>query len=152
MGEMLNRLPTWLPSLNELLRDIGTPGSERVAKALGVSESTVRRWKRSSAPKTALLALWWLTRWGHSAWDAEMANRTRLALDLAEALQLQLARQNTDATERRKGWQPRIRSKPIKGRAPAPCGLLPGAPPQPPARSTSRRPGEANSAADRFRR
>ncbi|MBN8504879.1 MAG: hypothetical protein J0L58_10390 [Burkholderiales bacterium] len=84
---MLNRLPVWLPELPELLADLGSPAPASVAKALDVSITTVRRWKRTRrAPKTALLALWWLSRWGQSEWDAEMANRTRLAIQTNEAL------------------------------------------------------------------
>lgn len=72
---MLNRLPKHPPGLDELLADLGHPCPVSVAKALDVSPSTVRRWKRTRAPKTALLALWWLSRWGQSAWDCEMHQR-----------------------------------------------------------------------------
>ncbi|MFN3812168.1 MAG: helix-turn-helix domain-containing protein [Roseateles asaccharophilus] len=85
---MLNRLPSDTGSFEDLLADLGLGPSDtaRIARALGVSESTVWRWKRSGAPKTARLALWWLSREGHSMWDAEMANRTQLAAATNAAL------------------------------------------------------------------
>jgi len=85
---MLNRLPNWLPTFAELLTDLELTAADvpRLARALGVSERTVWRWKRSKAPRMALLSLWWLSRWGHSEWDCEMHNRTQLALGLRDAL------------------------------------------------------------------
>ena len=52
---MLNRIPRRLPPLSDLLADLGHPDEKAVAKALGVSESTVYRWKRKDkAPRPAL--------------------------------------------------------------------------------------------------
>lgn len=125
---MLNRLPTWLPDLQELMTDLGltTADMPKIASALGVSERTIWRWKGSKAPKTALLSLWWLSRWGHSEWDCEMHNRTKAALELRDSLwrevrklqdqakaarlqQLdQVARPGTaanDASGKRSGWK-----------------------------------------------
>ena len=91
---MLNRLPREVPEFAALLSDLGLTAADsaRVAKALGVSERTIWRWRRSGAPRIAGLALWWLSRWGHSAWDCEMHNRTTLALQQAEALWRELRR------------------------------------------------------------
>lgn len=83
---MLNRLPREAPSFAELVREIGSPPPALVARALGVSERTVRRWTAGKAPRTARLCLWWLSCEGHSAWSAEMANRTQLALATNAAL------------------------------------------------------------------
>lgn len=85
---MLNRLPTWLPSLQELMTDLGLNASDvpKIAKALGVSERTAWRWKAGQAPRMALLSLWWLSRWGHSEWDCEMFNRTQLAIQSRDAV------------------------------------------------------------------
>jgi hypothetical protein len=94
---MLNRLPTWLPTLQELMTDLGLQAGDvpKIARALGVSDRTVWRWKASEAPRMALLSLWWLSRWGHSEWDAEMHNRTQLALGLRDALWREVARLRT---------------------------------------------------------
>jgi len=83
---MLNRLPKFAGNLPDLLADIGNPKPAAIAKALDVSERTVQRWMRTGAPRTALLSLWWLSREGHSVWDAEMFNRTQLALATNKAL------------------------------------------------------------------
>lgn len=89
---MLNRLPRHTPDLHQILAEIGRPSAADVAQALGVSRRTVERWKRNGAPRIALLALWWLSQEGHSTWDAEMHNRTNLALGTAEALRAEVAR------------------------------------------------------------
>lgn len=75
-----------------MLRDLGLNASDtpRIARALGVSTATIWRWKRTNAPRAALLALWWLSREGYSVWDCEMANRTSLALKTLEAMWRQL--------------------------------------------------------------
>ncbi len=85
---MLSKLPTWLPTLQELMKDLGltTADVPKMAQTLGVSERTVWRWKAHGAPKMALLSLWWLSRWGHSLWDSEMANRTALYRGLHDAM------------------------------------------------------------------
>jgi hypothetical protein len=85
---MLNRLPSDPGSFEELLQDLGLRPSDtpRIARSLGVSETTIWRWKRSGAPRIARLALWWLSREGHSVWDCEMHNRTVLALKTNDAL------------------------------------------------------------------
>lgn len=83
---MLNRLPREAPSFAELVRDIGSPKPAALAKALDVSERTIHRWMRGKAPRAARLSLWWLSFEGHSTWDAEMANRTALALATNDSL------------------------------------------------------------------
>lgn len=85
---MLNRLPSGTGSFEDLLADLGLSARDtpRIARALGVSERTVWRWKKTQAPRMALLALWWLSRDGHSAWDCEMFNRTQLALAMNDCL------------------------------------------------------------------
>jgi hypothetical protein len=84
---MLNRLPKYVGTFDEVCEDLGIAGQYRqIAAALGVHERTVRRWKNHGAPRTALLALWWLSREGYSMWDAEMHNRATLAMQYAAAL------------------------------------------------------------------
>lgn len=86
---MLNRLPKTLPSFAELVADLGHPKAEALAKSLDVSPSTVRRWRREQAPRTAILALWWLSRWGQSAWTCEMAQRQAIGWRTADAVSLE---------------------------------------------------------------
>lgn len=79
---MLNRLPSDVPGFRELAEDLGlkTSDTRAIARALGVSERTVWNWWATDSPRTARLALWWLSRPGHNMWDVEMANRTQLAV------------------------------------------------------------------------
>ncbi|WP_165794455.1 helix-turn-helix domain-containing protein [Kinneretia aquatilis] len=70
----------------DLLADIGNPSAHEIAKKLGVSRRTADRWRTEKAPRIARLALWWLSREGHSVWDCEMATRTQMAIQTNEAL------------------------------------------------------------------
>lgn len=64
---MLHQLPKHTPPLALMLSDIGSPPLDKLAKALGVSLRTVGRWiKADKAPRSAMLSLFWLTRWGVS--------------------------------------------------------------------------------------
>ena len=63
----------------------------------GVSHSTVYRWLSvGTAPRPALLALYWCTRWGLSELDADTHNRAEVYKQLAQALELELWRQRED--------------------------------------------------------
>jgi len=84
--DMLNRLPKEPGPWRELLRQIGNPDAAKIARALGVSTRTVQRWNRGEAPRAARLSLWWLSHEGHSVWDCEMHERTRLATSLNAAM------------------------------------------------------------------
>lgn len=86
---MLHLMPTkrGMPPLRTLLQDIGSPSPGQVAKALGVSTRTVWRWlERDHAPRPAMLALFWISRWGQSAVDAELACSVGIYRQLANAL------------------------------------------------------------------
>lgn len=83
---MLNRLPSQTPPLWLMLEDIGSPSPKDVAKSLGVSEAMVKKWiKHDSAPRAILLAVFWLTKWGMSAVDAEAHNAAIMSAGLARA-------------------------------------------------------------------
>lgn len=79
--------PRQLPPLSYLLDDL--PAAPRaVARHLGVSWRTLQRWiKREQAPRAALLALFFESRWGRSALDAKAVNDARVAHGLARALE-----------------------------------------------------------------
>lgn len=90
---MLNRLPAHLPPLWMLIDDIGRPSARKIAKALDVTERTVQRWiKADKAPRAAMFALFWLTRWGHSAVHCEAHNDAILQASIARNLSDQLKR------------------------------------------------------------
>lgn len=83
---MLNRLPKYIPPFDELVSEVCPEAScEAIARALGVSVRSVRRWRSCGAPTTARLALWWLSRDGHRTWDAEMGTRSDLAFAVVTA-------------------------------------------------------------------
>ena len=75
---MLNRFPADTGTLNELMRDLGL-SVKAVAKAMDVTPRTVQRWRKTTAPRGALISLWWLSSHGYSAWDCEMHRRWQLA-------------------------------------------------------------------------
>ena len=88
---MLNRMPTKLPTLKEMMQDCCNATPHQLAKALGVDERTVWRWlKEDSAPRPALLALFWLTRWGMSVTNAEVHNLASLHMGLSRSLRSEL--------------------------------------------------------------
>ena len=80
-------MPKRFPTLADMIRDLNATPRE-VAKALDVGESTVYRWLSIGiAPKPAMLALFWLTRWGESQIDVELWNRANVYQGLASALE-----------------------------------------------------------------
>jgi predicted DNA-binding transcriptional regulator AlpA len=84
----LAKLPRQLPPLSALLRDLGNPRPAAVARALGVSERTAWRWLADDeAPRSALLALYWLTSWGASEVVSDARQAIGIARGLADALQ-----------------------------------------------------------------
>lgn len=84
---MLNRLPKLIMPLSMLLDDIGSPKASALAKAFRVSEKDAANWiKSDDAPLPVMLALFWLTRWGHSAVHCEAHNAAILQAAIAASL------------------------------------------------------------------
>jgi hypothetical protein len=84
---MLNRFPTQISSLSMLLDDIGRPKPKAIAKAFHVSERSVHRWiKADFAPWPVMLALFYLTRWGHNWVHTEAHNTALLHIQMAVGL------------------------------------------------------------------
>lgn len=87
----LGYIPHQVPPLSMLLDDLGNPPARVIARAVGVSERTVQRWiADDSAPRSVLLALFWVTRWGQSVVHAEAHNSARMWAGFARALQDEL--------------------------------------------------------------
>lgn len=87
----LTRAPSTLPIWHTILGDLGNPHPRQVAKVLGVGVRTVYRWNRTGvAPKSAVLALFWLTRWGHSQVHTQATNDAIVAAQLAASLQREI--------------------------------------------------------------
>lgn len=82
---MFNRIPRNIPPLKALLLDIGA-SPRQAAKALHVSERTVKNWLRyESEPRSVRIALFWLSRWGFSVLDADLTNQIRIYRGLARS-------------------------------------------------------------------
>lgn len=84
---MLVHIPRQLPPLSALLDDLGQPRPHALARALGVSARTVQRWiARDDAPRPALLALFWLSRWGRSVVECAAVNEAAALRGMLDAL------------------------------------------------------------------
>jgi predicted DNA-binding transcriptional regulator AlpA len=82
----IEQMPTTVPLWDTILEDLGRPPAARIARVLGVGRATVYRWNAAGhAPKTALLALYWLTRWGRSAVNTQAVNDALMAVQLARS-------------------------------------------------------------------
>ena len=88
LAKLATLAPTQLPPLGMLIDDLhGARTPEAIARHLDVSALTVRRWiKADQAPRAALLALFWETKWGLSALDAQATNLVRSHVGLNNAL------------------------------------------------------------------
>ena len=88
MKKVATLAPSQLPPLSILLDDLhGDRSPEAIGHHLGVSGLTVRRWiSKDCAPRAAMLALFWETRWGLSALDAQAVNLVRTHIGLNKAL------------------------------------------------------------------
>lgn len=87
---MILKTPRRIPALADMIRDLSaTP--DQIATALDVNRSTVYLWLRTGkAPRAAMLALYWMTRWGLSEIDAELYNAAQVYRGLAQALEREL--------------------------------------------------------------
>lgn len=78
--------PAGLPHLHTMLNSLGNDLA--VSKLLGVSLSTVRRYRREGqAPRAIMLALFWETPWGASVLDAHSTNEARMAFTMNRILE-----------------------------------------------------------------
>lgn len=83
----IDQAPRTLPIWDLIIADLGRPPAQRIARTLGVSDSTVYRWHaEGSAPRVAALALFWMTRWGHSHIHTQATNDAVIAVQLARSL------------------------------------------------------------------
>lgn len=82
-----------LPTFRELVTDLGQPSASVLAAALGVHVGTVHRWAAAdAAPRAAMLALYWLSRPGQAALNAELHQRAMLYTAHLESLRAENAR------------------------------------------------------------
>jgi hypothetical protein len=78
MISRLNRIN--LPTFREMVADLGEPSPAALARTLGLHERTVMRYRATNdAPRPVLLALFWLTSWGHEEVDHQLYTRALYA-------------------------------------------------------------------------
>lgn len=83
---MLRRLPQSMPALSIMLQDIGNPNTQQLAAAFKVHVRSVQRWiSEDKAPQAVLMAIFWITRWGASAADANAHNDAVMSTVLANS-------------------------------------------------------------------
>jgi hypothetical protein len=88
----LHHVPRVLPALSVILADLGQPAPSVWARAIGVSERTAWRWQAADeAPRAALLALYWVTRWGYSEIEAQARHELDTARLLVDSLRRDIA-------------------------------------------------------------
>lgn len=75
-----------VPTLSDMLADLGRPHPTVVADMLHVDVKTVRRWlSANAAPWPVLLSLYWITKWGLAHLDADLFNAAQAFRQLADA-------------------------------------------------------------------
>jgi predicted DNA-binding transcriptional regulator AlpA len=109
----IEQAPVSLPIWHMILEDLADPPVHRVARVLGLSSRTVHRYNQTGqVPRSVLLALFWLTRWGRSAVHTQAVNDAALAFAVA--------RQREDEVTRLKVQLGRLESLGSFGSANAP--------------------------------
>ena len=74
-----------------MMDDLCNPPPARVAKVLGISQRTVYRYNATGhAPRAICLAVFWLTRWGRSAVNAQAINDAVTAVQYVGGLRRQV--------------------------------------------------------------
>jgi hypothetical protein len=81
------KAPTQTPHILTLLDDMPTRDLKRIARHLGLSVDTIKRYaKTGNAPRVVHLALFWESRWGLGVLDADIHNRNKWQLGHIRAL------------------------------------------------------------------
>lgn len=94
MTPQLSKQPKSIPSLDDMVVDIGRPSIKDLAKSLGVDESQMATWlKANDAPRPVLLALFWLTQWGQQWVYADVYNLANIHMSMNGVLQKELTRE-----------------------------------------------------------
>lgn len=89
----VDHAPRSLPIWELILDDLGRPNAKRLAKVLGVGVSTVHRWNSTGrVPRSAQLALFWLTRWGRHSVHSQAINDALVACGYVESLRAEVRR------------------------------------------------------------
>jgi hypothetical protein len=83
----IDQAPRDVPIWPVLMDELCSPRPTRVARVLGISTRTVRRYNRTGqAPRAICLALFWLTSWGRSQVHTQAHNDAVLAIGYVRSL------------------------------------------------------------------
>lgn len=81
------KAPTQTPHILTLLDDMPTRDLKRIARHLGLSVDTLKRYaKTGNAPRVVHLALFWESRWGLGVLDVDIHNRNKWQMGHIRAL------------------------------------------------------------------
>lgn len=85
---MINRYPKEPPTLAELLADplLKSLTQRDLARFLGITERTLRRWKKTGAPRQSRLLLWAISLHGLDTLQREADNTAALFAGMARSL------------------------------------------------------------------
>jgi len=83
----IDQAPRSVPIWPVLMNELCSPRPTRVARVLGISTRTVRRYNRTGqAPRAICMALFWLTSWGRSQVHTQAHNDALLAVAYVRSL------------------------------------------------------------------
>ena len=87
----IDHAPLRVPYWPAMMDDLCQPPATRVARVLGISVRTVRRYNATGyAPRVACLAVFWLTSWGRESVHIQATNDARLMVSYVESLRSQV--------------------------------------------------------------
>lgn len=116
---------THTPPLSVLLDDLFTRDPHAIAAHLGISPKTLNRWKAADeAPRAALLALFYESRWGYSLLETTAHNGHALAVRQVQGLERENAMLRTRIARLERIGQFGAANAPLVGVAVAAAGVL----------------------------
>jgi hypothetical protein len=87
----IEHAPANVPLWQQLMADLASPPADRVARTLGLSVRTIRRYNATGyAPRCACLAVFWMTSWGRHAVNAQASNDAALAVGYVNSLRTEV--------------------------------------------------------------
>ena len=90
--QSIEHAPRNVPIWPQMMADLGSPLADTVARVLGMSVRTIRRYNaRGHAPRHVCLAVYWLTSWGRHAVHAQAHNDATMAVGFVNSLRAEVA-------------------------------------------------------------
>lgn len=90
--QSIEHAPRNVPIWPQMIEDLGSPNADIVARMLGMSVRTIRRYNaHGHAPRHVCLAVYWLTSWGRHAVHAQAHNDATMAVGYVNSLRAEVA-------------------------------------------------------------